>query len=295
MKYIIDTDPGIDDAIAIMLGIKNKMDVIGFTIASGNIPLEKCENNVKVIEEFLGTNIPIYRGRKINACNQEFAEFAHGKDGLGYAVFPMMKHRKVERTYAENFIIKASKKYKDNLTIVCLGPLTNIANALKKDKHLAERIHKIVVMGASYNPYAKNKYIEFNIKVDPEAARTIFNAPFKNIEVVTHEIGVRSYIEKDYILSLAHSDDLISRFIGNIAQKYIEFSFEHYKTIGLGTPDPTTIASIIDPTILEYIPAKIEINDDCECLVTRLKESNLMIAKDLDLDKFRALFKETFK
>ncbi len=295
MKYIIDTDPGIDDAIAIMLAIQNKLNVIGFTIASGNIPLEKTENNIKVIEDFLGTNIPIYRGRKINKCNQNFAEFAHGKDGLGYAVFPFNKHRRIERTFAENFIIKAAKKYKDNLTIICLGPLTNIANALKKDKHLAERINKIVVMGASYNPYAKNKYIEFNVKVDPDAARMIFNAPFKKIEVVTHEVGVKSFIEKDYIQSLYHSDDLVSRFVANIAQKYVEFSFEHYKTIGLGTPDPTTIASVIDPSIIDYMPAKIEINKDCECIVTKDETSNILISKDFDLEKFRTLFKNTFK
>ena len=295
MKYIVDTDPGIDDAIAIMLGIKNNLDIIGFTIASGNIPVPKCENNLKIIEDFLNVNIPIYRGKKKNECNQEYAEFAHGKDGLGYAVFPFNKHRKIERTYAENFIIKASKKYKKDLTIICLGPLTNLANAIKKDKNLPQRINKIVVMGTSYNPYTKNKYIEFNVKIDPQAARSIFSAPFDHIEVITHEIGIKSYIEKDYINSLHDSDDITCRFLSNIAQKYIEFSFEHYRTLGLGTPDPTTIASIIDPSIITYVPAKIEINDKCECNITRLPESNLMISRDFDLDKFRELFKKTFK
>lgn len=295
MKYIVDTDPGIDDAIAIMLGIRNNLDIIGFTIASGNIPVEKSENNIKTIEDFLRINIPIYRGKKINKCNQETAEFAHGKDGLGYAVFPPNKHRKVERTHAENFIIRSSKKYKDDLTIICLGPLTNLANAIKKDRNLPSRISKIVVMGASYNPYARNKYIEFNIKIDPDAARLVFSSPFKKIEVVTHEVGVKSYIEKDYINSLHNSDDIVSRFLSNIAKKYIEFSFEHYRTIGLGTPDPTTVASVIDPSIISYIPAKLEINDQLECIVTKLDESNLYIAKDFDLEKFRTLFKKTFK
>ena len=63
MKYIIDTDPGVDDAIAIMLGIKNKLDVIAFTLASGNIPASKSEKNIKIIQEFLGTNIKMYRGK----------------------------------------------------------------------------------------------------------------------------------------------------------------------------------------------------------------------------------------
>lgn len=295
MKYIIDTDPGIDDAIAILLGLKNNLDVIGFTIASGNIPTDKCENNLKVIEEFLNVNIPIYRGKKLNDFNKDYAEFAHGKDGLGYAVYPMMKHRKVERMKAENFICKAAKKYGKNLTIICLGPLTNLAGAIKKDKNLPKRINKVVIMGASYNPYAKNKYIEFNVKIDPKAANMVFNSPFDKIEVITHEIGVKSFIEKDYINALDKSEDIISRFVNNISQKYLEFSFEHYGTVGLGTPDPTTIAAVINPDIITYIPAKIEVNEKSECIVTKQNNSNLYVSKTFDLDKFRELFKNTFK
>ena len=111
MKYIIDTDPGIDDAIAIMLALKNNLNVIGFTLASGNIPIELSANNIKIIEEFMKVRIPIYKGKKLNDCKLQTAEFAHGKDGLGYAVYPPSKRRTIERTHAENFMIKASKKY----------------------------------------------------------------------------------------------------------------------------------------------------------------------------------------
>ena len=115
MKYIIDTDPGVDDAIAIMLGIKNKLDVIAFTLASGNIQASKSEKNIKIIQEFLGTNIKMYRGKKENKCNHETAEYAHGKDGLGYAVFTdSMIKGKFSKMKAEDLIIKASKKYKDD-------------------------------------------------------------------------------------------------------------------------------------------------------------------------------------
>ena len=122
MKYIIDTDPGIDDAIAIIMGIKHKLDVIGFTLATGNVELEKSENNLKVIEDFLETNIPIFNGEIKNASNKETAEYAHGISGLGYAVFPKNKTRRIEKMSAEDFIIKASKKYKNELTLVCRPP-----------------------------------------------------------------------------------------------------------------------------------------------------------------------------
>lgn len=298
MKYIMDTDPGIDDAIAIILGYKNGLDIIGFTLASGNIPLEKSEKNLKVIQDFLGSNIKMYKGTFENKCNHETAEYAHGKDGLGYAVFPDNNKRKFEKMAAEDFIIKSSKKYKDDLTIICFGPLTNLANAIKKDKNLASRIKHVLIMGTTYNPKENKPYPEFNVNVDPESAKLVFNTPFEDIKVVTHEIGVKSFIEKDYVLNLRNSDKLISRFIGLISEKYIEFSYDHYGTIGLGTPDPTTIASIIDSEIIKFEPCNIEIisegNNKGECHVTLTDKSNIMISTDFDLGKFRKVFKDTF-
>lgn len=298
MKYIIDTDPGIDDAIAIMMAIRNKMDVIGFTLATGNIAAEKSENNLKVIEDFLDTNIPIFRGEIINN-NAETAEYAHGKDGLGYAVFPKNETRRIEKISAEDFMIKASKKYKDDLTIVCLGPLTNLANAIRKDKKLPRRIKNLVVMGATYDEPTTEPYKEFNITTDPVSAKIVFDSPFENIKVITHEVGVKSFIEKDYVQNLKNSDDLISRFVGLISEKYIEFSYEHHGTIGLGTPDPTTIASIIDEDLIKYEPFKIDVITDGKeagySYAKRVDKSNILLSTDFDLERFRALFKDTFK
>ncbi len=298
MKYIIDTDPGIDDAIAIMLGVKNNLDIIGFTLASGNIPAYKSEKNLKVIQDFLGSNIKMYKGMHENKCNHETAEYAHGKDGLGYAVFPDNNKRKFEKMSAEDFIIKSSKKYKDDLTIICFGPLTNLANALKKDKKLASRIKHVLIMGTTYNPDGKEPYLEFNVNVDPVSAKVVFETPFEDIKVVTHEIGVKSFIEKDYVLNLRNSDKLVSRFVGLISEKYIEFSYDHYGTIGLGTPDPTTVASIIDSKIIKFEPCNVEIVHDGdkkgECHVTLTDESNIMVSTDFDLERFRKVFKDTF-
>lgn len=298
MKYIIDTDPGIDDAIAIMMGVRNKLDIIGFTLASGNIPAYKSEKNLKVIQEFLGSNIKMYRGSKENKCNHETAEYAHGKDGLGYAVFPDFSKKRFEKMSAEDFIIKSSKKYKDDLTMICFGPLTNLAYAIKKDKNLVKRLKHVLVMGTTYNPDEKEPYLEFNVNVDPASARFVFNTPFEDIKVVTHEIGVKSFIEKDYVLGLRESDDLVSRFVGLISEKYIEFSYEHYGTVGLGTPDPTTIASIIDPNIIKFSYCDVDIvsrgKDKGECHITLTNKSNVMVSTDFDLERFRKVFKDTF-
>lgn len=300
MKYIIDTDPGIDDAIAIMMAIKNNLNVIGFTVTTGNISLEKTINNIKIIEDFLNTNIPIFKGEIVNECNKESAIYAHGIDGLGYAVFPKNETRRVEKISAEDFIIKSSKKYKDDITLICLGPLTNLANAIRKDNNLPKRIKKLVVMGATYNlDENAEPYKEFNTKIDPDAAKLVFESPFEEIRVITHEIGVQSFIEKDYVQSLKNSNDIVSRFVGLIADKYIEFSFDHYGTVGLGTPDPTTIASIIDRDIISFEPFKIEVVTTGKMrgysYVTKQENSNILLSTNLDLNRFRELFKSTFK
>ncbi len=295
MKYIIDTDPGIDDAIAIMLGIKNNLDIIGFTLASGNIPVEKSEKNLKIIQEFLKTDIKMYKGKIENKCNHETAEYAHGKDGLGYAVFPDFSKKKFEKMSAEDFIIKASKKYKDNLTLICFGPLTNLANAIKKDKNLHKRLKHVLIMGTTYNPDEKEPYMEFNVNVDPASANLVFETDFSDVKVVTHEIGVKSFVEKDYVLQLKDSNDLVSRFVGLISEKYMEFSYDHYGTVGLGTPDPTTIASIIDPMIVKFEPCVVKIERNGQCHITLTDESNFMISTDFDLERFRKVFKNTFK
>ena len=297
MKYIIDTDPGIDDAIAIMMALRNNMNIIGFTMASGNVPLDKSINNLMVIEDFMETNIPIYIGETINEADPETAEYAHGKGGLGYAAFPINKHRRVEKTSAEDFIIKASKKYKD-LQVVCLGPLTNLANAITKDPGLAKRLKKVVLMSVTYNPESEEIYKEFNIRVDPKAAQIVYNAPFEEIKAITHEVGMKSFIEKDYIVNLRNSEDLISRFVSNISEKYLDFSLERHGQEGLETPDPTTIASIIDPSIITFEPFDVKIatrgEKKGECYATPNPNSHIYLSTDFDLEKFRDLFKKTF-
>lgn len=297
MKYIIDTDPGIDDAIAIMLGYLNKLDIIGFTLASGNIEEEKSENNLKVIQDFLESNIKIYKSSQYNECNHELAKHVHGEDGLGYAIFPK-NNRKTEKLSAEDFIIKASKKYKDNLTLICFGSLSNLANAIRKDKKVVQRIKHLVIMAVSYAPEEKELYHEFNISVDPLSAKLVFDSPFKDIKVVTHEAGIEAYIDKEYIDNLANSNNKISKFINLIAQKYIEFTIDRHQINGMCAPDPITISSILNPNTVIFKPCKIDVSLDEDkkgtSVVTLLDKSNIQISTNINLEEFRKLFKDTF-
>lgn len=290
MKYIFDTDPGIDDAIAIMLGYLNKLDIVGFTLATGNISKEKSANNLKTIQDILNSNIPMYYGNKENNCEFMSAEYAHGKDGLGNIFMPKSL-RKFENISAEDFIIDTCNKY-DDITFVCLGPLTNLASAIIKDKSLIKKIKHVVIMGTTYNESLDVPYKEFNVKIDPDAANIVFNAGFDDVKIVTHDIGLMSCISKEYINSLYYSNNKVSKFIYIISQKYIEFC--KTKGIdGLATPDPTTVASIINPKILEYKPCTVVIKDDLS-YVKITDKSNLSVAINVNNKLFENLFKKTF-
>ena len=293
MKYIIDADPGIDDAIAIILAYKQKMDIIGFTIGTGNIDKEQTINNLNTIQNILGVNIPMYAGTKENKANMISAEYAHGKDGLGNVFMPIIS-KNVENISAEEFIINASMKYKNNLTIICLGPLTNLAEAIKKDKSIINRISKIVVMGTSYDKKLEFPYKEFNIKIDSEAAKLVFESNFKRINVITHEIGIKAHIKKHYMNSLKNSNDKINKFIYLISQKYMEFNLDRYNIIGCCMPDPVTIASEIDTSIIKFIPCSIKIKDDLS-FVTPCDKSNIYVSDTIDLNKFTDFFENALK
>lgn len=291
MKYIIDTDPGIDDAIAIMLGYLNKLDIIGFTLATGNVAKKKSINNLKIIQNVLGSNIKMYIGSKENVSNVS-AEYAHGVDGLGNIFMPEST-RKIEDTYAEDFIIRSVYKYKNNLTIICLGPLTNLASAISKDNNIVDKISKVIIMGASYDNLTEIPYNEFNFKIDFESTKLILNSSLKDIRIITHEVGIKSYIKKSYMNSLVNSTNKISKFVYLISQKYMEFCYENYKIIGCCMPDPVTVASVIDENIIDYIPCNVNIKNDLIYLI-KTKESNISVSFKIDIDKFTNLFEHTF-
>ena len=299
MKYIIDTDPGIDDSIAIAMAVKNNLDIIGFTLASGNIPQVKSEKNLKVVQEVLGTNIKMYKGEPEIEVKHTTAEYAHGIDGLGYYLFPDISKKKYEKMRAEDFIIKASKKYKDNLTLICFGSLINLANALKKDKNLTKRLKHVLIMGTTYNPEDDEPYVEFNVNASPSSAKLVLSAPFEDIKLVTHEIGIAAHIDRDYVLNLRESEDITSRFIGLISHKYMDFSAIKYKFDGLVNPDPATVASVIDEGILKFESCTVKVVDrggkKGECYVALTDDSNIKVATEVNLRKFTKLFKDTFK
>lgn len=189
MKLIIDTDAGVDDAHALMMALAcPDAQVECITTVVGNIDLENVVRNVGTVLDVMDLDVPFYRGAALPlVAPWKFeTEFVHGSDGLGD-----LKHRPPARHFpaaghAVTQIIERSKASPGDITLVAIGPLTNVALALRLDPDLPHRLKRLVIMGGSLNAVGNTDIFpaEFNIYCDPEAAHMVFEA-FTDILLVT--------------------------------------------------------------------------------------------------------------
>jgi len=257
---ILDCDVGIDDALAIMLALGSReLRVRAITTVCGNAEVEKTsENALKVLEAFDVRDIPVARGQA-QPLKQELytAAYVHGSDGLGDSGLPrpklMLDHR-----HAVDVIIEEAEK--GNLHLVCTGPLTNLASALKKAPHLADRLKDVTIMGGAFmlTPYGFGNVTpvsEFNIFVDPDAAKTVFNAGLPltivGLDVTTDPSAT---LTRDRYQRIVGTQTRGAKFLKSISEKVMTSwgSFSLH--------DPMAVAYLIDPTLLtvnEY-PVDVE-------------------------------------
>lgn len=177
-KLIIDTDPGIDDALAILLiEAAKKFDILAITTVAGNKSITDVTNNAAYIVDLANINTSIYSGAKKPLKKKQVLANVHGSNGL--AGIAISKKAPLTSNAPEK-IIEIVKKYPHQVKIMAIGPLTNLALAFLKEPKLPGLIKEIVIMGGSVNePGNKNRVAEFNIFVDPEAAQIVFNAEVK--------------------------------------------------------------------------------------------------------------------
>ncbi|HEX7042426.1 MAG TPA: nucleoside hydrolase [Patescibacteria group bacterium] len=198
-KIIIDTDPGHDDAMAIMLAIKSDIfDVIAITTVCGNSTIENTTRNARFILKTLGReDIPVYSGAKRPLKQELIQAVVHGKsglDGIDPTNRPMLTNNAAQK------IISLVKKNPGEITLVTLAPLTNIAMAIKKDPETMKKVKEIVTMGGAINVAGnKNRVAEFNIFVDPDAAKVVFDFPVKKTLVPLDACNHVRLIMKDFL------------------------------------------------------------------------------------------------
>lgn len=267
-KIIIDTDPGQDDAVAILLALASpkEIEVIGITAVAGNVPLSLTQKNARIICELAGkTDIPVYAG-----CDQPLvqplvtAEHVHGKTGLDGPNLPDPKMQLTDG-HAVDYIIKTLRDEPANTITLCpLGPLTNIATAFQKAPDIAERVQEIVLMGGAYFEVGNiTPAAEFNIYVDPEAADIVFKsgAPIVVMGLdVTHKVLVTK-ARNDAFRKIGTP---VGIAVAQMTDFFERFDKEKYGSDGAPLHDPCVTAYLINPDLFtgRHINVEIEVKSE---------------------------------
>lgn len=260
-KVIVDCDPGIDDALAIILALKSKeIEVIGITTVSGNVKsLQGAKNALKVLKLLGRLDIPVYLGES-KPIKRELvtAQDTHGEDGLGETFLEEVSSEYI-RENGVDFILNTLKN-QENVSIIALGPLTNLCRAIEKDSETFHRVKEIVSMGGAYKSHGNcSPVAEFNYWVDPHGAREFlkkFNGEFTMVGLdVTREIVLTPNLRE----MIHQFNDEIGDFIYDITRFYVDFHWEQERTLGCVINDPLAVEFFINRDICEGFKAYVDI------------------------------------
>lgn len=194
---IIDTDPGHDDALAIMLLVRSGLvDIKAITTVAGNVSVQKTTNNARFILDMIDSKTPIYSGSAKPLKKKPIFANVHGISGLAGA--KITKNEPLNDMAVEE-IIEIVRKNPNKVTLVTIGPETNIAKAFLKDPKLPKLVKQIIIMGGAINvPGNKSRVAEFNFFVDPDAADIVFTAPIKKILIPLDVCNTMPLFLKDF-------------------------------------------------------------------------------------------------
>jgi inosine-uridine nucleoside N-ribohydrolase len=248
-RVIIDTDPGTDDAMAILLALNSpELKVEALTVVPGNVEAwQGLENALKIVS-LAGRCDVVVAGGAQHPLNQKLitAQFWHGKNGLANVELPPSKC-KADPRFGPDLIIELVHKYPHEITLIPVGPLTNIALAVSKDPSIASLVKNIVIMGGSIGGGNVNGAAEANIYNDPEAAQIVFSAGWI-VTMVGSDVGERTLITRKYLAELQSSHGPQSDFIAQIADFYLTRS-EKSGYSGAAMYDPLAVGIALDPTL----------------------------------------------
>jgi inosine-uridine nucleoside N-ribohydrolase len=248
-RVIIDTDPGTDDAMAIILALNSpEFKVEALTVVPGNVDAQQgLENALKIVSLAGRCDVAVAGGAQ-HPLNQKLitAQFWHGKNGLANVELPPSKC-KADPRFGPDLIIETIHKYPHEITLIPVGPLTNIALAVSKDPSIAALVENIVIMGGSITGGDVNGAAEANIYNDPEAAQIVFNAGWM-VTMVGSDVGERTLITRKYLAELQSSHGPQSDFIAKIADFYLNRS-EKSGYSGAAMYDPLAVGIALDPTL----------------------------------------------
>lgn len=304
-KIIIDTDPGQDDALAILLALASpgELEVIGITAVAGNVPLALTEVNARKICELAGRpEVKVFRGAVRPLVRPLVtAEHVHGRTGLDGPELPEPT-MPLQDEHAVDFILRTLMAEAPGTVTLCpLGPLTNVALALIREPRIAERIREVVLMGGGFFEGGNiTPAAEFNIAVDPQAADVVFRSGVPIVMMpldVTHKaLTTRARLDRFRALGTRIGDACVA-----LLDFFERFDVEKYGSDGGPLHDPTVIAYLIKPELFSGRHCNVAIETASELTMGMTvvdwwgvtdRPKNAQVMRDIDADGFFALLTE---
>lgn len=297
-KVIIDCDPGIDDSLALLLALNSpELEVIGITIVSGNVPAKQgAKNALKVLKLMKREDIKVYIGESLPLVRDLVtAEDTHGEDGLGETNY---EEANIEiNSNGVDFILNSAKE--GDVSIIALGPLTNLAKALEKDEASFNKLREIVSMGGAFKSHGNcSQVAEFNYWVDPHSVKNVFDkskVPFSMVGLdVTREIVLTPNLIE--LINQIGGD--LGKFIVDITRFYVDFHWKQERTLGCVINDPLAVAYFIDRSLCEGFTSYLDMVVDGIAIGQTLvdvgefyrKEHNGLVLTKVDSKKFMEMF-----
>lgn len=262
-KIIIDCDPGIDDSLAIMLALTSpEIEVLGITIVCGNSPVEMgFENAKKILKQMNRLDVPVYMGEPrplkrdyVNALD------THGADGLGESFLPEVPGYQQE-IGAVDFLSKAL--IKEKVSVIALGPMTNLARLIQKAPAAFNQIEELVSMGGSFKSHGNcSPVAEYNYWRDPDAAALVYDTLHQNGKMI-HMIGLdvtRKIVLTPTLLEyICRLNKETGEFIRKITKFYFDFHWKWEHIIGCVINDPLAVAYFLNPDICQGFDSYVQI------------------------------------
>jgi purine nucleosidase len=293
-KVLMDVDTGVDDAMALAVAvISPEIDLVGITTVAGNVDLNQATANTLRVLDHLGANdVPVYRGMSRPLARSHFdAAHFHGSDGLGGAPFPGPS-RNPEALTAVQFILDAARRHEGELNLVFVGPLTNLATALILEPDLPSMVNRTVIMGGAFEvPGNTTPMAEFNVAVDPEAARQVaessLNATWVGLDV-THQVELKRGDWEQ--LNSAESQP------ATLVREVSRHRFENGDHPAVYLHDPLAVGAVIAPDVLScresaiWVDTSIRETAGTTRMVVDARATQHAIAVRVDVPAFRTIF-----
>ncbi len=250
-KAIIDTDPGVDDAMAILYAhLDPDIELVGLTSIFGNVTIDIATRNALALVELTGANVPVAHGAEKPLIQEpkEVAWFVHGHEGFG-DIPPMSPQRMPDGRLAHEFICDMASENPGEIVLCPVGPLTNIALALEHDPTIVETIKSVTVMGGSVDEGGNvTTHAEANIWQDPHAAEIVFSAEW-NVTMIGLDVTHRVVCTPEDFAALPADAPELGGFLNDAAQFYFDFHLKENGIRGCHMHDPAAVISIVRPEL----------------------------------------------